>query len=704
MVSSIQELLTNFSVVYLPPTEQPPTSSSLVLSFGNTASSIAMPPAPKNGYTVFCNGTHLSSAGNSDKTNVIAAYQLLQTLGFRFYHPFQPVVPRTISAPAVTKIIEEPVNVIRLHHYHTEHPLEMTEMLQGMGPFDSDRLHEWQLYLQWIVANRMTHIEWVMLCGESYKDYCWSSQRQQRLKQLIDMAHEFGVEVYLDLAIAMAQQHAMHMIQNTKAPMEQQIQDIKNAIAWMTGCGIDGISTENGVSEFTHASCNKSLTWMNALTENTPLPVWIKEHISSGQTCDGFKDPVTGGPLNFNFLPYYANKRLGVMPHTVQFYTVDDPAPTYGQTNFTFMLNSALYTASTNRPTLFFGETAYWVNYDIDVPLFLPLYGYRALYDLRKTGAKLSGTADFSSGFEFGYWLNDVIFASAAWNPRLSAQTTTDALRSILSETLWSSDVVEWVLEVIDVQRNLLIYGGIPGNRDVVKKNGQAYIQGWDTWSEIGSLIGVGDTQPAKLGFDSLRFNPFHSPKYKAAVRPFLLKMKDDFSRLTGEIQKITETAPTEFKPFALEFWYTFNITSQRAAQVFHLYEYISSGNVTNWNAAEAAIANAKEIMSLYQFRLPVDRVASWNPSNPTSYDYMYLWTAKSLYYFWRDRAKVLLSSPLALSPCLYNIINPIDVALGQESIQDLLKKLRELAEKQGWPEEFVADCLSAPKTEPHFP
>jgi len=31
-----------------------------------------------------------------------------------------------------------------------------------------------------------------------------------------------------------------------------------------------------------------------------------------------YPDPRTGEPINFNFLPTYADKGLGVMPHTVQ--------------------------------------------------------------------------------------------------------------------------------------------------------------------------------------------------------------------------------------------------------------------------------------------------------------------------------------------------------------------------------------------------
>lgn len=241
VVSRVQGLLQPFHLTLVPPTQRAPsTPTTLTLSFGQTASSLPLPSAPKNGYVIYGNTTHFSCNGDSTQTTVFAVYQLLQVLGYRFYHPFQPVVPAALTTAPV-KIIEQPTNVIRLHHYHSEHPLEMTEMLQGMGPFDADRLEEWQLYIQWIVANRMTNVEWVMLCANDYKDFCWSDQRQQRIKQLIDTAHDFSVGVFLDVAIAMTQQHAMHMIQSTSESMAQQTQDIKTAVKWIVGCGVDGI-------------------------------------------------------------------------------------------------------------------------------------------------------------------------------------------------------------------------------------------------------------------------------------------------------------------------------------------------------------------------------------------------------------------------------------------------------------------------------
>jgi hypothetical protein len=45
---------------------------------------------------------------------------------------------------------------------------------------------------------------------------------------------------------------------------------------------------------------------------------------------------------------------------------------------------------------VYYGETAYWVSVDIDVPLFLPLYGERRLHDLRLIARQeVSGSQSF---------------------------------------------------------------------------------------------------------------------------------------------------------------------------------------------------------------------------------------------------------------------------------------------------------------------
>lgn len=125
--------------------------------------------------------------------------------------------------------------------------------------------------------------------------------------------------------------------------------------------------------------------------------------------------------------------------------------------------------------------------------------------------------------------------------------------------------------------------------------------------------------------------------------------MTIEFQQLNYQMAGLVSRAPPQFSRYAIEFWQTFNITTQRAIQVFNLYEFVTGAKVDaesfksnqNWLNAEGALRSALQIMKNYHFRLPVERVASWNPKNPTSYNYMYLWTAKTLFYFWRDRQQV---------------------------------------------------------------
>lgn len=88
----------------------------------------------------------------------------------------------------------------------------------------------------------------------------------------------------------------------------------------------------------------------------------IKVHCSTGQTCENFLDPDTGKPVNFNFLPMFASKSLGVFPHTVQVYGLDDPtAGAYGNENFSYIEDYLVTEAKKhNRSVAFYGETAYW--------------------------------------------------------------------------------------------------------------------------------------------------------------------------------------------------------------------------------------------------------------------------------------------------------------------------------------------------------
>ena len=171
---------------------------------------------------------------------------------------------------------------------------------------------------------------------------------------------------------------------------------------------------------------------MNAFTEHVN-GTWgreagIKVHCSTGQFCKDFPDPRTGKPINFNFLPTHTHPGLGVFPHTVQVYALDDPtAGAYGNENFSYVEDYMVYEAKLGRRSVtYYPETAYWVNVDIDVPLFLPIYGQRRQHDLRRIALreareafKIQGQIVFDSGWEWGYWVNDVVAARSSWDPMI---------------------------------------------------------------------------------------------------------------------------------------------------------------------------------------------------------------------------------------------------------------------------------------------
>ena len=162
---------------------------------------------------------------------VLGAYVALEELGFGFLHPLSPTIPHQIRFPKYTLDIKEfPYWSERSFHVHTQHPLELTEVLQGhdipmFGPHgseceqeyrhskkanldkkvgkqnipisdsdyssDSDSVYceRWEdmvddvdAMFEWAVANRLNKIEWLLLGNFKWGDQDTSDIRRQRLK------------------------------------------------------------------------------------------------------------------------------------------------------------------------------------------------------------------------------------------------------------------------------------------------------------------------------------------------------------------------------------------------------------------------------------------------------------------------------------------------------------------------------------------
>lgn len=685
--------------------------------------------------------------GHASLGDGFAAYALLQELGFDFLHPLAPTRPPTLTWPDALDRSESPYWRIRGLQLHTMHPLELTDMLNGWGPGGPGdvegweaTLPEWDAFLEWSLANRQNRAHWVLLSAESWQEFADGAVRRDRLKTLTDRGHAFGIWLGVDTPIVQHQQHTWRLIQQT-GTLEEETAQIQARVDHLMSAGFDYLATESGTTEFTSTDDQRMVAWMDALASyldeaHGGREAYIKIHASTGQTVEHYKDPDTDEPLNFNFLPHYADPRMGIMPHTVQHYGLADPAPTYGNTNFAYM-REFLQEEVGLREVVWHAETAYWVSFDNDVPLFLPIYAERRLSDLRllagdelagkmgrgeHAGGRIDGQLTFSSGWEWSYWLQEVVAARAAWDPRMDLADPEQAYRAALAPVVRSfgaaaAATTDLLVELTRAQQALLIEGVVNGEApsEVTRRNGQAYLQGVETWDDVSDLatdlpgLELTMTQPDKLGLVEMR-NPLHEPPgYSKEVEPLLAAMEQQFTAIADELTALQAEVPAHARPLFDDIVDSARITALRARQVHGLYDYVDAiyedeneaWRLMRLQEARDALDEALLVAAQREasYRVDPERIAGWR-AGPTAYEFGYLWTVRDLYYWWRDEGKAV-EAPI--NPCYLNIINPVDVGFGEGTLYDATEVLGDVGENVDGLGSLVS-CLTAPMAAPPLP
>jgi hypothetical protein len=702
---------------------------------------------------------YLAANGNSavgERTSMhvnrglnFAAYEALQSIGFRFLHPFKPMHPDAISLSLNLNTVEKPRWPSRGLHLHTMHPIELTHVLNGWGPKGPDDaagfrllLKEWDLYCEWMIAHRQNTHEWVLLADKDHPSFTDSELRLSRLKRLVQMSHAWGLITGIDVGLVLEQQNMWRLLRHQGKDANEE-REIRSRVDWLMQADWDYLSTEIGSSEFTSPSDTKMLGWMNLLTDLVERvynrKASVKAHVSSGQTAKHFKDPETGKPLNINFLAHFADKRLGVYPHTVELYSIDDPAPTYGNKDFQEIVRFMSMEAG-QRDVVWHPEAAYWVSYDIDVPLFLPSYGERRLHDLQliaraensgnlgrgsKKGSHIQGQMLFSSGFEWGYWLNNLVAMHAAWNPRelgMSEETAySQILDEILRPTSENTNVTELaalLMKTVRAQNEVLIEGKVGGKspRTIERLSGIAYMAGQEVWDELSTSLAdkLGmrrtPTQPNRLGFRSLRKKlDGQGVDYLKDLNPLLTEMETQFKVLSDQYTNLLSRLPANdsLKDVFSEFADGAQINSLRATQVHALYNVAAAPHLKNSEAwafqnlaqARGALDSAAHVVAHRElnYRTNVERISGWG-ANPTAYKYGYLWTAHSLFYWWRDEGNVALRPKNA---CFMNIVNPADIAFANGQKSGLYKLVKNLSWIARLAFGSIKECLTPSPLEP---
>ena len=461
---------------------------------------------------IFANGTAYEGATAGVRGHgvsngaVYGAYAAMERLGFAWLHPLSgPTValhpPRGEDLLEIGILLDGPRWGVRGMHYHTQHPLELTDALQGydlpMGceappacgdggvPCCTETFEDMARQIadafEWCAANRLNRFQWILLGLDRWEPPPDDPRRQERLRSICESSNRFGLLCGAVVAVADKQQHFWVMAKMMSS-RQQMADSIHERVAWLKGAGFDFVSTESGLSEFVSPPEELMLALLNefarTVNETFGMEATVKVHCSTGQRASGFRDPRPNraeDALNMNFLPGIAGDALGVLPHTVQAFALDDAAHNvYGNANFSDMFDYLCFELERGRrQVVWYGESSYWVNVDIDVPLFLPVYAQRRVRDLRLIAAKelslgrrIAGQTTFSSGWEWTYWLNDLVAARAAWDPKLGASTDSDALEQVLEGPLRAAfggavaaKLAAWLARVSHEQATLLLKG-----------------------------------------------------------------------------------------------------------------------------------------------------------------------------------------------------------------------------------------------------
>jgi hypothetical protein len=316
-------------------------------------------------------------------------------LGFLFPHPRWQVSPRWHEARRQCgKVFAfEPRLRYRGFHLHTQHPSEwIPGFLTGEAPEIGRE------FLRWSARNFQNLVQVQLLRG--HEDRMWSS-----LTPLIGEAHRLGLLFGVSLSFAMQQQRAYRLIPLLEAKTGWGAEtSLRAALSGLLArADFDYWVVELGSTEFTSTSATSTLRWIavaDELSRARGRSLFVKIHVSSNQSVKDLG--------NFNFLPSRAPPTVGVLPHTVMFYGLNDGAtPMYGRRDFSDM-RQFLAEEARRRPTWYYPETSYFIALDIDVPLFLTDYLVARSADmdlLEREG--VVGQVNFTTGQELGYWLFD---------------------------------------------------------------------------------------------------------------------------------------------------------------------------------------------------------------------------------------------------------------------------------------------------------
>jgi hypothetical protein len=568
----------------------------------------------------------------------------LEHLGFRFRHPFATYVPATLEVQGDDpRGIHRPAIRVRGFQLHTLHPIEGYFAFWEPSPGSTNDAHR---IIDWLIKNRGNKLQWVALDDimEPGRHAAW----KEFTRELIDYAHSRGVRVGINIQLFGRSnlQLAFDLYDDETITLAESLAERLPLITKDLPFDVYDLS----FGEFFNAEPQRFIDSVNEVAAQLRVHAPAAEmhavvHVGAEQVVH-----YDNRDLLYYFLVKYADPAIIPDIHTVMFYNlVDDAGGAYQHDNFNEHRDYILERMCSGQRVSYFPETAYWVAFDNSVPMYLPLYVYSRWTDLDYLAKAGCGSLDehllFSTGWEWGYWLNDVTALRASYElPASPDQLVDEAYAPDLGEA-----GARLVKALMTEQKHALIDQRLMG-----------YLVGRDVAIDAGDRLDPPIiSQPDRITFDDLVANP----SLEAELRDKLALLEAYADTLESLEAEVNALALPESR-WTREIRDGVTLDRMRARFVLASYRAV----LAHLGGAAHAAARDEAALILAAAR---DRVASRHADlhdthrrrlvdktpNNTFYQFGYLYMADTLCYWQRELdqvAGIVDNSSVIPNSCLF--------------------------------------------------
>jgi hypothetical protein len=558
-----------------------------------------------------------------------AAYEWLHQLGVRFFHPEEEFLPDEPRWPPEPLVIERtPPFRFRSVSLHLTHPLELGDAF-SLG--QEEHFDEAVRYIDWTIKN---------LASDGLAGVGDGEHAEHGIER--GFPRSAGFSLY-------GIQQGGHPVIDPDDPRSDEDQI---AAAIDERMGTDPARYPQlfnftfNPTEFTEAADTdvvRQLTFIaDYFAEHYPDTILTTINHGTGS------EPTPTYGVRYFDLPRFAPPNLGVKVHSLMFYDLFRPAPVYGNADFGFLYDFMVDQYQVRR-IWHFPEAAWWLTFDIAVPLYLPITIEARDRDIQGIAFMLEGGLDghhvFGTGHEWGYWQNE--YCSFRMAADLEYRWT-DCVADLTSPMGAAAGEVAQVIEdLVGQQERDLIYGGV-----------LPYVVGTDPETEAAWDLGVEfhplpPSPQAILGWDLEQVTA-----WQETTLPELRTTDDDCAALVARLDAVEAEVPERARSFFDEIRDGIEVTGLRARHGWQVYgalvllresrlrtDAALEAQAARWldDAAattEAALAVIHRREEGYRYS-PLARSIAGGPdgtedSNWTIYTYRYLNRTHHGYYYTR--------------------------------------------------------------------